>query len=175
ADSLDHLGGAQQERLGDCQAERVGSGQVDDQFELCRLLDRKVSGLRPLENLVDVLGCAPEQVRKVRSIRHQISSSYVFFVRVYRRQSREQSQGVDAELVGVQERVMWEDIKCAGATFDGSKRGCDILRSPDCRQDNREGEFAGNRLHRAYLQQGLGIGDIGQNCQPAEIGDNFAQ
>ena len=37
----------------DFQAERLGGGQVDDEFELGRLLDGKVGGLRPLENLVD--------------------------------------------------------------------------------------------------------------------------
>jgi hypothetical protein len=57
---LDHLVGAQQERLRDRESERLGGGQVDDQLELGRLLDWKVNGLRPLENLVDEVTRAPE-------------------------------------------------------------------------------------------------------------------
>jgi len=49
ADLFDHLVGAQQERLRDGQAERLGGGQVDDQFEFGRLLDRKVGRLLTLE------------------------------------------------------------------------------------------------------------------------------
>src|SRR5262249_23560456 len=44
---------AQEKRLGDGQAERLGGCQIDDEFKLDRLPDRKVSRLRSLENLVD--------------------------------------------------------------------------------------------------------------------------
>ena len=55
------------------EAERLGGRQVDDQIELGRLLDREVGRLRPAQNLVDIVGGAPEQVREVRSIGHQAS------------------------------------------------------------------------------------------------------
>src|SRR5262249_8645780 len=47
--------------------------------------------------------------------------------------------------------------------------------SPDFRQDDRKAKLASSRLHFACLHQGLRTGDIGQNCQPTEIGDNLAQ
>ena len=56
---------------GTVEAERLGGVQVDDEIELGRLLDRDVGRLRPAQNLVDIVGGAPEQVREVWSIGHQ--------------------------------------------------------------------------------------------------------
>jgi hypothetical protein len=42
---LNHLIGAQQERLGDGWAEHLGRLEIDDQIELGRLLERKIAGL----------------------------------------------------------------------------------------------------------------------------------
>src|ERR1700674_3678301 len=64
---------AQKERLGDGQAERLGGRQIDDEIEFGRLLDRDVGRLRPAQNLVDIVGGAPEQVREVWPIGHQTS------------------------------------------------------------------------------------------------------
>jgi hypothetical protein len=44
---FDHLVGAQQERLRDRQTEGLGGGQIDDEIELSRLLDRQVGRLSP--------------------------------------------------------------------------------------------------------------------------------
>jgi hypothetical protein len=41
----------------------LGGGEVDDEIELGRLLDRDVAWLRPAQNFVDQLGGAPEQIR----------------------------------------------------------------------------------------------------------------
>jgi hypothetical protein len=43
--SFDHLVGAQQERFGDRQTKRVRSGQIDDEIEFVRLLDRDIGRL----------------------------------------------------------------------------------------------------------------------------------
>ena len=50
AGSLDHLVGAEEERLRDGEAKRLGGLEVDQQLELRRLLDRQVGGLRTLQN-----------------------------------------------------------------------------------------------------------------------------
>jgi hypothetical protein len=61
--SLNHLVGAQQERLRDRQPERLRRFKIDDEIVLGRLLDRDVAWLRPAQNFVDQLGGAPEQIR----------------------------------------------------------------------------------------------------------------
>src|SRR5262249_44395913 len=71
--SLDHLVGAQKERLPNGQTERLGCGQIDDEIEFGRLLDRKLARLRAAQNLVDIIGGAPKQVRNARSIGHKAS------------------------------------------------------------------------------------------------------
>ena len=58
--SLDHLIRPPQQRRGDRQAEGLRGLEVDDEIELVGLLNGEVGGLRPLENLVDQVACAPE-------------------------------------------------------------------------------------------------------------------
>src|SRR5262249_27744699 len=60
ASSLDHLVGDGRESGRDFEAERFGGFEVDHEFILGRLLDRDVAGLCPAQNLVDLLGPAPE-------------------------------------------------------------------------------------------------------------------
>jgi hypothetical protein len=50
------------------EVERLGGGQIDDEIELGRLLDRDIAGLRPAQYLVGKIGGAPERVREVYSI-----------------------------------------------------------------------------------------------------------
>src|SRR5216684_1691206 len=49
ARSLDHLVGARKHSRRNLKAERLGGLEIDDQFELCRLLDRQVAWLFALE------------------------------------------------------------------------------------------------------------------------------
>ena len=51
--SLNHLVGAQQERVRDRQAECPGGRQIDDEFESGRLFDRDVARFGSAQNLVD--------------------------------------------------------------------------------------------------------------------------
>jgi hypothetical protein len=41
---------------------RLGRGQIDDEIELSRLLDRKVGGLCAAQNFVNIISCSSEQV-----------------------------------------------------------------------------------------------------------------
>src|SRR5689334_6836283 len=56
---------------GNRQTDLLRRFEVDDEFELRRLLDGKVRGLRALENLIDVNGRAPEQVWIISAIGHK--------------------------------------------------------------------------------------------------------
>jgi hypothetical protein len=57
-DLLDHLVGAGEQRRRHFQANRLRHDQVND-VELGRLLDRKIGGFRPPQNLVDQVAGAP--------------------------------------------------------------------------------------------------------------------
>jgi hypothetical protein len=41
---------------------KLGRGQIDDEIELSRLLDRKVDGLCAAQNFVNIISCSSEQV-----------------------------------------------------------------------------------------------------------------
>jgi len=56
AASLDHLVRAHQQRLRGRTTDGLRSLQVDHEFEVRGLLDRKVGGLRPVEHLDDIAG-----------------------------------------------------------------------------------------------------------------------
>src|SRR5438270_6645966 len=84
----DHAIRAKQNRLRNIQSESLSSLEVDDQLELCGLLDWKVRRLCALEYLVHVAGRAPEQLLEVRPIGHQTACPHdKLLVVVYRRQS----------------------------------------------------------------------------------------
>src|SRR6516162_81350 len=54
--SFDYLIGTAEYCWRNGQAERFCSLQIDDQLELCRLLDREVGRFGALEDLVDIVG-----------------------------------------------------------------------------------------------------------------------
>ena len=62
--SVDHLAGLQQDRLWDAQAERLRSRKIDNQFQLTRLLDGEVGGLRAAEYLVHERGSQAKDLRE---------------------------------------------------------------------------------------------------------------
>src|SRR5438046_6414894 len=75
AHSLDHLVRAQEKRLRDCQVEPLGGLKIHDKLEFSRLFNRYVAGFRAAQNPIHVIGRAPEQVRVVRTVRHETSGS----------------------------------------------------------------------------------------------------
>src|SRR3979411_2428012 len=80
-------------------------------------LDGDVSRLRPAQNLIDKFGRTPKQVSEVWPIGHQTTRIDVLAVTVTRGQPRDERQGVDANPVGVHERV-GTDIKSFRATLE---------------------------------------------------------
>jgi hypothetical protein len=56
---FDHLVGAREQQGRDDETQRLRCYQIYDELELGRLFHRKISGLRPAQNFVDVVGSAP--------------------------------------------------------------------------------------------------------------------
>src|SRR5262249_16830920 len=149
-------------------------GQVDDELEFGRLLDRDIPGLRPTQNLVDQVGGAPEHIRVVWSVGHERPSLDKIAGIEDRRQPRSERKRDDARAVGANERID-HDVNCVRLGFKRLEGGSDILRSPDFEWRDVEAERASRGLNLAHLQHALSKTNINNDCQTAESGDNLAQ
>jgi hypothetical protein len=76
--SFDHLVRSYQHIRRDRQADLFSRFQIDDEFELLRLLHREIGGLGAFKNLVDIRGGAPEQIRSVNAIVHEATGFSIF-------------------------------------------------------------------------------------------------
>src|SRR5262249_13430652 len=80
-------------------ARRTEQGGRHRRDTLGRLLDRDLSGLRPVQNFIDEVGGAPVQVWEGWSIRHQTSRFDVLTKIVNWRQAASPRQGFDSDPV----------------------------------------------------------------------------
>src|SRR5438270_7866644 len=90
--SLNDFVRLQQQRLRDRQSERLGRLQVDYQLELGRMLDRELTGLGALENLVDVGSRSEVEVGVAGRVRDQTANGGEFALLVAARQTAVQGE-----------------------------------------------------------------------------------
>jgi hypothetical protein len=157
------------------EAECLGGRKVDDEVELGWLLDRDVSRFRPAQNFVDKVGGAPQEVWEIRSIGHQTSRFNVLSKAVYCPQPRSQRQSVDANAVGIQERV-GTDVKYIRVGLDERvERRCDVLRPSHFGCSDLKAKLAARCPGFDHIQQNGGNAGIRQDRQSAQTGHNLAQ
>jgi len=75
---LNHLIRAHQQGLRNCEAERLRGFQIEDERELCRLLNGEIPGFGALENLVNVFGGERVMSRQDGSIRNEATATDEF-------------------------------------------------------------------------------------------------
>jgi hypothetical protein len=75
ASLFNYLVGAGEQRRRHFQANRLRHDQVNDEVELGRLLDRKIGGLRPAQNLVDQIAGTPLKSMKA-TVPTRVENSY---------------------------------------------------------------------------------------------------
>src|SRR5438105_6202702 len=165
AHSFDHLVRAQEKRLRDCQVEPLGGLKIHDKLEFSRLFNRYVAGFRAAQNPIHVIGRAPEQVRVVRTVRHETSGSDKIAGTENRWQPRAQCQLQDAREIG-DHQLVDRDVKRVGSSFDRLERGSDILRPLDHERRDFDVEYARCGLRLAHFQDRLRIADIKDDAQP---------
>src|SRR6516164_8612092 len=71
SNSFDHIVGATEQQRWHVEVQRLGGLEIDDQFKLCRRLDREVGRLLALEDAVDVLWHLAKLFDIIRTVGHQ--------------------------------------------------------------------------------------------------------
>src|SRR5215510_7129969 len=89
---LNHLVRPQQQGLRNRQPQRLGRFEINDQFELRRLLDRQIARFRALYDTVHVCRRATEEIVVARRVRQESASLRMLRVGVHRRQSSPQRE-----------------------------------------------------------------------------------
>src|SRR5689334_1975714 len=114
---LDHLVGAQQQRLRNSQAERLGGRDVHRQFVDGWTLDGQISRLGALENLVYVGSGAPGQRWTIRAERHKSTFGGDTRIRGGERQTATQCPLDDllASFTRRRKRGLVGEVHCVGA------------------------------------------------------------
>src|SRR5687768_7505120 len=88
ASSFDHLVGEQSYCVGNRQSERLCGLEIDQQLESARLHDRKIPGLRTLENARCIDTGLTVHVPNVRAVADQAASDDIIPLRVHRRNTQ---------------------------------------------------------------------------------------
>src|SRR5213594_544269 len=140
--SFDELICPDEYRPRDSEPKRLGGLQVDRQLELDGLLHGEVSGLGPLENLVDIGRSAPVHVRNMGAVAHQPPrvDEFLHFINcreaVLRREVNNPLSVAGREAVGEREKRVG---MLPGHCREGAIK---IIRSAD---------LDGLKLHSQYL------------------------
>src|ERR1700731_1756592 len=75
--SFDHLVGAGEKIRGDRDAEGARRPQIDDEVELGGLVNRKITGLGPAQDAIDVARRTPERVNRIGPVGDQAATGDV--------------------------------------------------------------------------------------------------
>jgi hypothetical protein len=155
-------------------AQRFGGREIDDELELGWLIDRKIAGLRTMQNLVDVVRRAPEPFRVAWSVGHERAGFDKITGTENRRQPRVECRRENACKVGNHELID-RNIECVRSGLEPLKGGSDILCPLDYEWHDFETEHACRSLGLAHLEHRLGIANVEYNCQPVQLRDKLTR
>src|SRR5262245_27715538 len=172
--SFDHLVGKGEQRARNGNVERSGSVEVNDEIEFGWLLDRDVGRFRSTQNLIDVIGGTPKQVRIVCSEGHQPSPFDILPSPVHGRQPRADGQDIDWNSVATHETVN-TDIKRLAAALNSIEGGSDVECAPGLQGVVFGTERDGCSLNLRQHQYGERLADIAQDRETAQARNNLAQ
>jgi hypothetical protein len=172
--SLDHLVGAGEKRVRHIEAQRFGGREINDKFELCRLLNRYIAGLRSAQNHVDIICRASEPFRVAWSVGHKRAAFDKIAGTENRWQPRAKCRRNNAYAIRNNELID-RDVKCVRSGLEGLERGRDILGTLDYEWRDFQTEHACRGLGLAHFKHGLGIANIEHDCQPVQLRDNLTQ
>src|SRR5262245_23585852 len=158
-----------QQRWWDRQAERPCRLEIDDQLVLGSLLHREVGRLGPLEDLVDVSGCAPERVVRIREVTHETACLHIVLRPKHSSQTVLQREFDNQGALSAKER-RWHGEKAAHTSSGHHReRPIEILACSHWDRQDLKPESLGGGL--GGLQGGAGRG-CRRHCQhtdPAHV------
>src|SRR5262245_61912575 len=172
---LDHLVGLDEYGRRYRDPKRSGRLEVDDQFELGRLLDRQVSRLGPLEDATSVDAQLTIRVLEVGAVTHQATrfDKFAPFVdygnRVFRRKSNEMVAAV------VEERVGSDDHRICASMHIIRESRIEFIRTGGIQCLELQSDSARCFLQLLDLESGTGTARICENSDGGGFGHELTQ
>ena len=140
---FDHLVSLGEQRGRHGEAERIRGLAIDDEFELGRLLDRKVGGLGALQDFVHESGSAPEKVDEARAVGHQAPLVRELAKAIHGREAAAGSQGHDPGPIRNSEGVIEGDEGLSVASRGSGERRLEVLGSAHLERLKRHPQLSG--------------------------------
>src|SRR5262249_10275167 len=147
ASLFNYLVGASEQRGRNFKDDRAGGWQVDDQFKLGRLHDRKVARLGTLEDFADVDADLAVRFRLARSVAHQAAGFRILAYIIDGGERMARRQRGKLEPTGQQERVR-ADQERVGSVVDKGREGSFDLATVARRNDMELKPDCGGRSRR---------------------------
>jgi hypothetical protein len=168
---FDHLVGAREQRWRHGEAERLGGGQVDDEIEFGRLLNRKIGRVGTFENLVNVAGGSASQVNHICPVGHERARCHKFSKTLKRWQQLPNCKVGYALPMINGERVL-DRHQCIRVLPSHSLEcTIEIIRLSRLQGLNLNPQYGPRGLHLFEDECGIGIGRIPEyrhTCEPGK-------
>src|SRR6516225_2219031 len=137
------------------------------------LLDRKLGGFRALENLVDVIGGAAEEIGKILAIAHHSTGRDVFALRKHRRQPVLKCKLGNSLALSEENRIARKHNSPDPFLGESSERAFDLLWVARLHRHKREASFLSGVLRAlqdgrigrgVWIAEETNTGNIGYDC-----------
>src|SRR4029077_5486192 len=177
--SFNHFVGGREQRRRNGKAENPGGLGVDHELELCRLNDRKVSGLGASQDAAGIRPYLPIGIRNIATVAHHPADLGKLASRIYRRHPVSHCRKGQLEPPGVQERVLTDEQSVRSLARRGSedrKGRIDLGAGAGSEDLNFQSGGAGNQPYFSQdrLRDGC-ICRIDEDCPSGCCGNELTQ